>query len=761
MKLFCKKLISMLIVFSIFATISNLDFTVNATNFSETDLYKIVSLNKKDSLNGISKVIYDGLAKHKESVDVSSFSLTADQFDYIYSSILLECPELFFIDKTYSLTMNKITNKVVSVKPLYSYDINDTVEKLNDYNYRIELILHHIDNNWCDLQKVLYVHDYIINNFNYDTTLATHDAYNFLVNGYGVCESYTKLFTAICRRIGIETITVSNSSDRMSEHHAWNLVKVNKEWYHIDLTWDDPISSGNRVFHTNFLLSDGEIEETEHYDWVSNYFYELPDCNSTSFDNAFIRNIESAIVPAENRWYFINNLKNNYTFSYLTFADSTFSNIYSVKEIDYYWPVVGSSLHYVNDFTCIISIKGEIYLSTPDKVLKFLPETNSFETIYEYFGDEKSIFGLKYNEVNHIFSANLMSSPSSKSEIAASIDLSKISIEKLSFYADECVYTGSAVTPLKVVLKYNNYTLRESIDYKISYSNNINAGKGKAKVICLNGFVGEKYFDFKITAKNLSKFNITVNDIFYSGQKTVSIPITVKDGKTTLIQGRDYIYKFNNGSNALNFGSNTITVIGINNYCGTAYSKIDFLPSAIKNFKVISQSSSYIKLGWSKNNYCSGYYLYRATSKNGDYKKIATLPISETSYTDKNKKAGTNYYYKIRAIIKTKTNVVKGTTTFICTTTKPAKTTATVKAVGKKKVKISFSKVAGATKYQIYYSSKKLGPYKLLKTTSSRSYTKSKLKKGKRYYFKVRAYKSFGGEKYYGAFSSIKSVIVK
>ena len=81
-----------------------------------------------------------------------------------------------------------------------------------------------------------------------------------------------------------------------------------------------------------------------------------------------------------------------------------------------------------------------------------------------------------------------------------------------------------------------------------------------------------------------------------------------------------------------------------------------------------------------------------------------------------------------------------------------------VSRAGSGKLKITWKKVSGATGYQIYRSTQKNSGYRRIKNLSSKSssYTNSKLKNGKRYYYKIRAYKSIDGKTYYGKFSNIK-----
>ena len=81
-----------------------------------------------------------------------------------------------------------------------------------------------------------------------------------------------------------------------------------------------------------------------------------------------------------------------------------------------------------------------------------------------------------------------------------------------------------------------------------------------------------------------------------------------------------------------------------------------------------------------------------------------------------------------------------------------------MKKSGSNSIKISWSKVSGVTGYQIYMSTKKDSGYKRIRTTSSSvsSYTKSGLKKGRRYYFKVRSYKKAGSKYIYSNYSAVK-----
>ncbi|MBR6798996.1 MAG: hypothetical protein IKM63_02885 [Firmicutes bacterium] len=131
------------------------------------------------------------------------------------------------------------------------------------------------------------------------------------------------------------------------------------------------------------------------------------------------------------------------------------------------------------------------------------------------------------------------------------------------------------------------------------------------------------------------------------------------------------------------------------------------------------------------------YAVYRSTSKNGAYRKMFTT--TGTTYTNTSAKAGTLYYYKVKALTGDKSvddskfsAVVKRT----CDLKKPV---VTAKSPAKKQVKLTWKKVSGAKKYAVYRATSKNGKYTKIATTKKLSYTNKKLKSGKTYYYKVKA----------------------
>ena len=125
-------------------------------------------------------------------------------------------------------------------------------------------------------------------------------------------------------------------------------------------------------------------------------------------------------------------------------------------------------------------------------------------------------------------------------------------------------------------------------------------------------------------------------------------------------------------------------------------------------------------------------------------------------------KAGTSYKFAVQAYYKDGNGKVyfSDSKKAIATATEPVVPTVSLKLSGKTAI-ISWDKCTGADGYQVYYSTSKGGEYKKLKSTSALSLKKSGLKSGKKYYFKVRAYKKTSSGTVFGGFSKVKSVKIK
>ncbi len=130
-----------------------------------------------------------------------------------------------------------------------------------------------------DYDKALWLHNWLIDNADYTEDIhASHEhniysADGVLLHGDGVCQSYAEAFELLLDLAGI-TDNYVVYTERMDPPHAWNLVKLDGEWCHIDCTWDDPL--GGDEFHGYFGLND-EMMKRDHL-WDTEQY---PTANST------------------------------------------------------------------------------------------------------------------------------------------------------------------------------------------------------------------------------------------------------------------------------------------------------------------------------------------------------------------------------------------------------------------------------------------------------------------------------------------------
>lgn len=142
----------------------------------------------------------------------------------------------------------------VEVSKLYSED------EILSLNNKISEISKNILNDEMKLEdKILAIHDYIINNTRYDekrisnnSTYNSNKANGALMEGYAVCSGYADAMAIFLNNLGVDNFKIS------SKTHVWNAVYLNDKWLHLDLTWDDPvtINSDTQTLSHKFYLID-------------------------------------------------------------------------------------------------------------------------------------------------------------------------------------------------------------------------------------------------------------------------------------------------------------------------------------------------------------------------------------------------------------------------------------------------------------------------------------------------------------------------
>lgn len=142
----------------------------------------------------------------------------------------------------------------------YSIEYNETLEQTEEVDNRIAVTLGILNlENKSDYEKIKAIHDYIIINASYDVEVVKNSGYDNLINKRSVCQGYALIAYKMMTEAGIDCRIITGTGKGVS--HAWNIVKLDGQWYNIDCTWDDPVSSDKRehLEYDYFLKSDQDF----------------------------------------------------------------------------------------------------------------------------------------------------------------------------------------------------------------------------------------------------------------------------------------------------------------------------------------------------------------------------------------------------------------------------------------------------------------------------------------------------------------------
>ena len=219
------------------------------------------------------KRIYESIANGVKSFQ-SEFVVrdyVADDKDKFASevSIAIEAfindhPEVFYLESEYSsYILSSFDGNIGYIR------LNYTEDSIESVNQKIELMSQKIDeyleglDGLNEYEKELEIHDRLSYSVEYshleELPREYHTAEGSLLEGVGVCDSFAKALQLIYSRAGIDSIIVLGSLD--GNPHAWNMVKINNEWYHVDLTSSHSIYEETGIVNHAYFNLDTESEK--------------------------------------------------------------------------------------------------------------------------------------------------------------------------------------------------------------------------------------------------------------------------------------------------------------------------------------------------------------------------------------------------------------------------------------------------------------------------------------------------------------------
>ena len=245
-------------------------------------LYAYDQITAGVEVSAIDISVYDGITP-----------ISVDQISAAFYAMKCDRPDFFWLGSGYSCQYNYRT--VLTLSPLY--DISDDLDTAKAaFDSVAEEIMAGITPDMTDFEKELYLHDTIAARVEYIETANAHNAYGALVEGKAVCDGYAESLQYFLQRVGINSFIVTGGN------HAWNLVEIDGNWYHTDLTWNDQESI---IFHTYFNVTDAEITRDH---TIEPTLYAYPSCTTT---DAFYFNVMGGILTEYTVYDVAAHLKDN------------------------------------------------------------------------------------------------------------------------------------------------------------------------------------------------------------------------------------------------------------------------------------------------------------------------------------------------------------------------------------------------------------------------------------------------------------------
>lgn len=428
------------------------------------------------------RAIEDGLLKHQSSINISSYKISPNYLYSIVDSITAVCPEMFFISRTLPFKSYYTTsdgNYISSLVPNYLYDETTTNSMLKEFYDRADFYLDQVSDmlSACrdDFSKAIVLHDELILDSNYQTNNTS--TYTLMVNNYGLCENYSRVYAYLLSQVGIYSEIV-DSPDEMC--HEWVKVKIGDNYYHVDVTYDDPNPDRPGIAHHEyFLLSDSAISDHYGYEDINKSL-------DVKYDKAKYHNYTSKLCKmnsGETALYAVDSssssiVKYNYVSNSSEKVLSLGNLVWSAGGYSY-WQGIYSGLDIYD---------GKLYYNSPDAIYSYDLTANKSEKVADN-SYSKDFYGLRIrgNKLYGVIASNPNETGTEvliKELTPSKVDVSSITLDKesLNLELGSSAYLTAAVLPENASDKTVTWTSSDSSVATVSSSLVKAVGEGTATI---------------------------------------------------------------------------------------------------------------------------------------------------------------------------------------------------------------------------------------------------------------------------------------
>lgn len=337
-------------------------------------------------------------------------------------------------------------------------------------------------------------------------------------------------------------------------------------------------------------------------------------------------------------------------------------------------------------------------------------------------------------------------------------------IRTASVSVSDVTYNGKARTP-SVTVKAAGKTLSRNKDYRVTYKNNTNAGKASAVITFLGSYKGTLTKNFTVKPRSISGASValTCTKYTYTGKdRKPGITLTMKlSSVVTLKNHRDYEITYSKDCKSI--GTKKVVIKGKGNYTGqTKTFTYTVVPETASGLKVTDRSSSSLSLSCRTAKTSGSRYqflLKKYNSSSKQWETASTKKVTSNSVSFSGLSAGTVYACYVRICKTSGSRTYTGRySTVMKTSTSPARPVMSYASkTGSSSMKAVWKGVSASSGYEVQYSTKSdFSSNAKTVVVKGRTTTSKNISglNGSTYYVRVRAYRTYAGKTYRGAWSS-------
>ena len=248
--------------------------------------------NEFEQLTANEKNCYETLLKEAKDyqTEFKFYKTSTKTISNAFRAMLTDHPEIFWLSGEGEIEANYV-NDVVEDATLYatlspSMELSTIPIMVKVFESAVSTVVARAKLCKTTFLQVLAVHDYIIDTTTYDLNAPScYNAYGCLVQNRAVCAGYAKTFMLIMNRLGYRCGYAAGFGRKSGERHAWNYIELDGEFYHIDVTQDDPTvddpnNKGDNKRRDYFCITTKELLKTHK---ISNEFH-VPFCGGTKYN---------------------------------------------------------------------------------------------------------------------------------------------------------------------------------------------------------------------------------------------------------------------------------------------------------------------------------------------------------------------------------------------------------------------------------------------------------------------------------------------